>query len=444
MSNSGDREVVLRRSRECYAHRATYYGLVVQKAGIGKDTKKELDFVEYVLRTHSTRPVKKIADIACGGGRHIISLAKRGYECTGYDLVPERVEVAKAFAKRMGVSVNLAQRDATKLPRDKHFDAVLALYILYLLPSDDDVKRCLAGVHRLLSPGGVLVCNIFNPFTKGSHWVKELVEKGSYVEEAGGPPSIRRGGSRSLGAIEFHPVHSIKHGHLYGVYFIFFAYGGFARVAVVAEEVRDARRVVPRAIMFALVVSTIVYILVGVAAVGLVGAAELAKSDSPLVDAVGVIGNPTLTYIVSAGGIAATASVLLTSILGVSRMAFAMARRGELPSVMGKLHHKYNSPYASVLGAGVMMIALILFVDLTGVVAVSTFASLFYYAMANVSALRLKSQTRLYSRYIPIVGLATCLVLLILTEPLALEIGLVCLLGGASYYLVRGIGKPSK
>ncbi len=186
MSNSGDREVVLRRSRECYAHRATYYGLVVQKAGIGKDTKKELDFVEYVLRTHSTRPVKKIADIACGGGRHIISLAKRGYECTGYDLVPERVEVAKAFAKRMGVSVNLAQRDATKLPRDKHFDAVLALYILYLLPSDDDVKRCLAGVHRLLSPGGVLVCNIFNPFTKGSHWVKELVEKGSYVEETRG------------------------------------------------------------------------------------------------------------------------------------------------------------------------------------------------------------------------------------------------------------------
>jgi len=242
----------------------------------------------------------------------------------------------------------------------------------------------------------------------------------------------------------FTPFIPSSMGILYGVYFIFFAYGGFARVAVVAEEVRDARRVVPRAIMFALVVSTIVYILVGVAAVGLVGAAELAKSDSPLVDAVGVIGNPTLTYIVSAGGIAETASVLLTSILGVSRMAFAMARRGELPSVMGKLHHKYNSPYASVLGAGVMMIALILFVDLTGVVAVSTFASLFYYAMANVSALRLKSQTRLYSRYIPIVGLATCLVLLILTEPLALEIGLVCLLGGASYYLVRGIGKPSK
>ena len=179
--------MVLRHSREYYAHRATYYDLVVQKAGIGKDTRKELDFVEYVLRTHSTRPVKKIADIACGGGRHIISLAKRGYECTGYDLVPERVEVAKAFAKRMGVSVNLTQGDATRLTREKHFDAILALYMLFLLPSDDDVRRCLAGVHRLLSPGGVLVCNIYNPFTKGNHWVKELVEKGSYVEEARGP-----------------------------------------------------------------------------------------------------------------------------------------------------------------------------------------------------------------------------------------------------------------
>jgi len=76
MSSSRDREVVLRRSRECYAHRATYYGLVVQKAEISKETKKELYFVEYALKTHSTHPVKKVADIACGGGRHIISLAK--------------------------------------------------------------------------------------------------------------------------------------------------------------------------------------------------------------------------------------------------------------------------------------------------------------------------------------------------------------------------------
>jgi SAM-dependent methyltransferase len=187
MSNSGDREVILRHSRECYAHRATYYDLIARGAGLSGETKKELDFVEHVIRTHSARPVKKIVDIACGGGRHIVGLAKRGYECMGYDLVAERVEIAKALAKRMGVSVSLAQRDATLLPRDKHFDAVLALYILYLLPSDDDVRRCLAGVHRLLSPGGVLVCNIYNPFTRGSHWVKELVEKGSHVEESRGP-----------------------------------------------------------------------------------------------------------------------------------------------------------------------------------------------------------------------------------------------------------------
>jgi hypothetical protein len=77
MSNSKDRQDVLRHSRECYAHRAAYYDLVVQNphAPISRETKKELDFVEYVIRTHSARPVKKIADMACGGGRHIVGLA---------------------------------------------------------------------------------------------------------------------------------------------------------------------------------------------------------------------------------------------------------------------------------------------------------------------------------------------------------------------------------
>lgn len=186
MNDIEDREVVLRHSKECYARRATYYGLIAQGAGTSKETKKELDFVEHAIRNHSTRTIKKIADIACGGGRHIVGLAKRGYECTGYDLAPERVEIAKQLAKMKAVSVSLMQGDATHLPRDKRFDAVIALYLIYLLPSDDDVRKCLAGAHRLLSSGGVLVCNIYNPFVRGTHWVKELIEKGSYVEETRG------------------------------------------------------------------------------------------------------------------------------------------------------------------------------------------------------------------------------------------------------------------
>jgi len=224
-------------------------------------------------------------------------------------------------------------------------------------------------------------------------------------------------------------------GVLYGAYFIFFAYGGFARVAVVAEEVKDAKRVIPRSIILALAISTIIYILVGTVAVGLIGAKNLGKSNSPLAEAMSTVGNPILVYVVSLGGMIATASVLLTSILGVSRMIFAMARKKDLPYALSNLHPKYNTPYGSILIVGVVMTLLALFVNLAGVVAVSTFALLFYYALANVSDLRLKTDVRLYPKFLPAIGLATCITLLAFIQPSALAIGGICLLIGTLYYM---------
>jgi APA family basic amino acid/polyamine antiporter len=226
-------------------------------------------------------------------------------------------------------------------------------------------------------------------------------------------------------------------GVLRGAYFIFFAYSGFARIAVVAEEVQDARRTIPRSIILSLAISTTIYILVGAVAVGLIGAERLGESNSPLVEAISVIDNPILAYVVSLGGMFATASVLLTSILGVSRMAFAMARKRDLPSAISRLHSKYNTPYASILIIGILMALLAIFVDLAGVVAVSTFASLFYYALANVSALKLKVNTRRYPRFVPAIGLATCVMLLAFVQPSSLTTGLGCLMLGALYYVVN-------
>jgi len=235
----------------------------------------------------------------------------------------------------------------------------------------------------------------------------------------------------------FTPFMPSATGVFYGAYFIFFAYSGFARIAVLAEEVKDAKRIVPRSIVLSLLTSTAIYLLVGVVAVGLIGAENLGKSKSPLTEAISAVGSPALTYVVSLGGLLATASVLLTSILGVSRMAFAMARNRDLPSALSKLHPRYGTPYYSILIVGSIMTVLALSADLAGVVAVSTFASLFYYALANVSALRLKADVRLYPKLLPAVGLATCLILMAFVQPSALAIGAVCLAIGAIYYMIK-------
>jgi len=224
-------------------------------------------------------------------------------------------------------------------------------------------------------------------------------------------------------------------GVLYGAYYIFFAYGGFARVAMVAEEVKEPKKNIPKAILISIGVSTIIYLLVGLVALGLVGADRLSASGAPLSEAISVTDNSLAVAIVSTGGMLATASVLLTTILGVSRLTFSMSRKGDLPPILSKLHARYNSPYVSIIAVGFAMSAFILFFDLTKILTMSTFAMLFYYMIGNVSTLRLRD-THL-PRYIPVIGLLTCLILLSFSLFISFNsfiIGLIILMLGAVYF----------
>lgn len=247
-------------------------------------------------------------------------------------------------------------------------------------------------------------------------------------------------GALHIDSGNFSPFVPLSSGVLYGTFFIFFAYGGFARVSVVAEEVKDARRNVPRALLLSLGISMIVYVLVGLVAVGLLGPVGLAGSASPLSSAIGVTGSSLAVQVVAVGGLVATASVLLTAILGVSRMAYSMARRNDLPSALARLHSRFLTPYYAILVSGVLMAVLVLFVDLTRVVAISTFALLFNYSVTNIAAFKLKNGGTRRSKIIPLLGLATCILLLafiLLASTDAWLVGIVFLIVGTVYYAAR-------
>jgi len=178
------RETVLKASRAYYAH----LGYYEERTRAETTTKRELDFLEFAFRTHATRKVRDVLDVACGSGRHVLGLAHRGYKCTGQDYTPEQVQTAKARAKREGVSIKLLQGDTTRLEYESEFDAVLALYILFLLPDDDSVLACLQQVHRALKSGGTMVCNVANPFYDGENWFSlKSIQRGHYFNEIRGP-----------------------------------------------------------------------------------------------------------------------------------------------------------------------------------------------------------------------------------------------------------------
>jgi SAM-dependent methyltransferase len=179
------RETVLKASRAYYGHVAYYGDLLAQRNRRATEARKrELDFLEFAFRTHSTHRVRDVLDVACGNGPHVVGLAHRGYQCTGQDYTPERVQIAKAKAKREGISVKLLQGDATKLKYKNEFDAALALYILFLLPNDDDVLKCLQQINKALKPGGILICNIGNPFSDSKAWFSlKTIHQGGHTQE---------------------------------------------------------------------------------------------------------------------------------------------------------------------------------------------------------------------------------------------------------------------
>jgi APA family basic amino acid/polyamine antiporter len=169
------------------------------------------------------------------------------------------------------------------------------------------------------------------------------------------------------------------------------------------------------------------------------GPVGLYHSSSPLSTAIGVTGNSLAVQIVSVGGLVATASVLLTTILGVSRMAYSMARRNDLPAALARLHSRFLTPYYAILGSGILMAVLVLFVDLNRVVAISTFALLFNYSITNIAAYKLKSDHKRH-KVMPLLGLATCILLLafiLLASTDAWVIGVIFIAAGTAYYAVR-------
>jgi APA family basic amino acid/polyamine antiporter len=226
-------------------------------------------------------------------------------------------------------------------------------------------------------------------------------------------------------------------GILSGAALIFFAYTGFARVTIMAEEVKDPEKTIPRSIYLALGISTVIYLLVSIIAVGLASAPALAHSGSPLADAIGSTGSSGAVLVISLGAMIATASVLLTTIMGISRIVFSMARSQDLPLLFERIHPRFSTPHYAIVITGACMIAALLFADLALVVAVSTFAMLLYYLIANIAALRLPRERRKYPTWVPIIGTLSCIGLIAFLSPDSWIIGCIGLAIGGAWFLFR-------
>ena len=217
---------------------------------------------------------------------------------------------------------------------------------------------------------------------------------------------------------------------------LFFAYTGYSRIATLVEEVHNPKQTIPRATVIALGTATLLYLLVATTTLTVLGVSRLSQSSSPLEDTMVVVGSGVGMTIIAAGALLTTFNEGLSDLLGVSRVAFAMGRESDLPVGLARLGAGQN-PWRSVLFVGAISILVAAFASFYVAVAVSSFGTLLYYCVANLSALRLPRQQRMFPRWLAAAGLMGCAGLAFALAPQEVGIGLAILLAGIAFRSLR-------
>jgi APA family basic amino acid/polyamine antiporter len=260
----------------------------------------------------------------------------------------------------------------------------------------------------------------------------------------GGLPAFERTGAENLspffGSGPDAPDGAF-HALLYATALMFVAYTGYGRIATMGEEVREPRRTIPRAIVITLIVSAVLYVAVGIVAIGAAGPSALAEAThgdaAPLEVVARRFDLPGVHWIVALGAMTAMLGVLLNLILGLSRVLLAMGRRRDMPGVVARLDAAQTTPYAAVAIVGIVVVGLSAIGSVKTTWSFSAFTVLIYYAITNLAALQLPEHQRLFPRALAWCGLIACLSLAFWVEWRIWAAGLGLIAAGLLWHSIR-------
>lgn len=197
------------------------------------------------------------------------------------------------------------------------------------------------------------------------------------------------GATGSFGKVDYFEMpHGIS-GVFLASTLIFFAFLGFEEIVNVAEETRRPHKVLPKAIVLAAVISTVLYIATSISLVSLEGWEALSKSKAPLADAVhGVLGHEA-GVVLSFIAMFATSSTVLGMILVASRMIWGMSREGALPKFLSRVGGR-GVPNFAILTIVVGSVIFVLAGDITHVANITSAGALVIFLNMNLAVIWLR------------------------------------------------------
>jgi basic amino acid/polyamine antiporter, APA family len=335
----------------------------------------------------------------------------------------------------------------------------------------EQLQRVGAFDNMWIKPGAILLVGciglILSRGLKESLWLNTLCT----LAEVGGLLFIIAAGVHYWGSVDYLQLPTAQQQVgwadlsslvLQGALLAFFSFIGFEDILNVSEEAIDPQRSVPRGLLLAMGITTVIYLAVAITAVSVMPHAELALSKTPLVD-VAKRAAPWLSSIepiylgISIFAISNTA--LLNYLMG-SRLLYGMSRQGLLPAALGQLHPRRHSPIIAIITLFCIVSALISLADVKQMAEATVLLLLIVFTLVNLALLRLKKTEPASAAgfdvpgFVPLLGAAVCSLLVVFRVYSAVNaesevhqrapmVALIILSAGTALYLMLKPKPPS-
>jgi len=196
-----------------------------------------------------------------------------------------------------------------------------------------------------------------------------------------------------------------------GAFVAFYAYVGFEDIVNIAEEVKEPQRALPRAIMIALLSTTIIYVLIAFVAVARVSPSALSESNAPL----------ALIYQSASGGKAYGISFIalfavingaLVNLIMCARVVYGMAGANLLPQVFARVNPKTRTPIVATVFVTGLIWLLAVTLPLLSLAKITSFVLLLVFSVVNASCWVVMTRepgSTIWAKLMPLIGFLTCI-----------------------------------
>lgn len=236
---------------------------------------------------------------------------------------------------------------------------------------------------------------------------------------------------------------------LAGASLVCFSFLGFDSITTMAEETKDAKKTIPRAIMIIVIIAGLLYFSTAYLIQQMYPSFTFSHVDTAGFELMGVIGGEVLASIFTFVIIFAILSQAMSSLTTVSRMLFVMGRTSLLPKkTFGYLHPKFRTPVFNIILASVISLSA-LFISLETAIKFVNFGALTAFLFVNLAVIfhyivrekRRKPKDLIFRLLFPLIGASFVFYLITLLDFASLLLGTCWLAVGLIYYVIKGFKK---